>query len=274
MLTAVKGGGGQRYWSDSEVYRCAGGNDQLARRLAEAIGADRIRLGMPVAEVRYSRPDDPLAAASVTCADGGTFACDQIVVAIPPSTWRAIRWTPELPGQLNQQQMGTAVKYLAAVKQRYWLDAQCSQYAISDGPISQTWESTDGQWAAGEGEPTAGLTAFSGGPQADQCLSFHKGQLDARYAAALENLYPGFRRHFIAGRFMDWPRQPHTLAGYSFPAPGQITSMGAALREGIGRLHFCGEHTCYRFAGYMEGGLYSGAALAARIAAHHALVPG
>jgi len=43
--------------------------------------------------------------------------------------------------------------------------------------------------------------------------------------------------------------------------------MGKTLREGVGRLHFAGEHTCYKFVGYMEGALNSGVALAARIAA-------
>ena len=36
----VKGGGLEKYWTESEVYRCQGGNQQLARKLVEAIGAD------------------------------------------------------------------------------------------------------------------------------------------------------------------------------------------------------------------------------------------
>src|SRR6476659_2668709 len=35
MLTAIKGGGLEKYWTDTEVYRCDGGNEQLARKLAE-----------------------------------------------------------------------------------------------------------------------------------------------------------------------------------------------------------------------------------------------
>lgn len=281
MLTAIKGGGGERYWSDSEVYRCAGGNDQLARRLAESIGAERILLGTPVAEIRYDSTGDSRTAASVTTASGERFEADAIVVATPPSTWNAIRWLPELPAEFMQQQLGPAVKYLTAVKRRFWLDQGLSQYALSDGLISQTWESTDGQISPDDASSTAGLTAFSGGPQAEQGLRFEQelGQelgrerREARYAAEFEQLYPQFGNQFIRSRFMNWPSERYTLAGYSFPAPGQITTLGAALHAGRGQLHFCGEHTCYRFAGYMEGGLYSGAALAARLAAREALVP-
>jgi hypothetical protein len=38
------------------------------------------------------------------------------------------------------------------------------------------------------------------------------------------------------------------------------------MHKGLGHLHFAGEHTSYKFVGYMEGALNSGAALAQRIA--------
>jgi monoamine oxidase len=59
---------------------------------------------------------------------------------------------------------------------------------------------------------------------------------------------------------------PWSKAGYSFPAPGQIISQGKTLYEGLGRLHFAGEYTCYQFIGYMEGALNSGAGVARRLA--------
>jgi monoamine oxidase len=51
-------------------------------------------------------------------------------------------------------------------------------------------------------------------------------------------------------------------------------SMGPTLHKGIGRLHFAGEHCCYKFVGYMEGALNSGASLAKRIAARDGLLKG
>ena len=71
---------------------------------------------------------------------------------------------------------------------------------------------------------------------------------------------------------MDWPSDPWVLASYSFPAPGQVTTMGPILREGLGRLHFAGEHTCYAFTGYMEGALNSGAAVAKKLAIRDGLI--
>src|SRR5262249_14307443 len=43
-LAVVKGHGLEKYWTDTEVFRCKGGNQQLATRLAGALGEERIRL--------------------------------------------------------------------------------------------------------------------------------------------------------------------------------------------------------------------------------------
>ncbi len=70
---------------------------------------------------------------------------------------------------------------------------------------------------------------------------------------------------------MLWPKEPWTLAGYSFPAPGQVTTVARKLYEGIGRLHFAGEHTSMSFAGYMNGGLESGRRVADQITKKHSV---
>ena len=82
----------------------------------------------------------------------------------------------------------------------------------------------------------------------------------------LGKVYTGLRANFVKSRFMDWPGDAWTKASYSFPAPGQVTTMGPLLRNGVGHVHFAGEHTCYAFVGYMEGALNSGVSLARRLA--------
>ncbi len=264
MLTAVKGGGLERYWTDTELFRCQGGSDQLAKLLASALGAERIHLKLSVTAIDTSRD-----VAVVRCNDVSAIECDEVVLATPPSTWDRIRFTPALPEVLLKQQMGTAVKYLTAIKTRFWLENGRSQYAISDGPISQTWESTDAQ----PNEPRhAGLSAFSGGPQAESCLRMPKGERDSLYSEEFCKLYPEFQTQVTKTRFMDWPVEPFTRAGYSFPAPGQITAVSETLFNGFGPLRFCGEHTCYRFVGYMEGALNSGVSLARLMAKRNGLV--
>ncbi len=255
-LAQVKGGGVEKYWTDSEVYRCKGGNQQLAAALAKAIGDDRVRRG--VAVTRIEQAD---ASVRVTLADGSVLEADDVVLAVPPSTWSKIVVMPALPAALAPQ-MGVNVKFLAAMKKRFWEESKLAADGLTDGVIGWTWDATHQQ----PGDDGACLTAFSGGPGAIEARRWSREQRVERYLYELERLYPDVRRWFVSSRFMDWPSEEWTLAGYSFPGPGQVTTVGPLLRQSHGRIHFAGEHVCYAFVGYMEGALQSGVAVAKRIA--------
>lgn len=261
MLTQVKGGGVEKYWTDSEVYRCQGGNQQLATKLAEAIGPDRIVSKLPVVEVKVADRG-----CVVKCADGRTIECDDVVLTAPPTVWHKIRFDPEIPASFKPQ-MGVNLKYLASLKTRFWKLNELSPDSVSDGDVSETWEGTNNQ----PGDDNVCMVAFSGGPAAEACLRFPKERRDAMYKERLEAVFPGFSDNFVNARFMDWPNDPWLMGGYSFPAPGEVTKVGPALFKGMGHLHFAGEHACYKFVGYMEGGLNSGVTVARRIAARDGL---
>lgn len=261
-LAQVKGGGLEDYFTESESLRCRGGNQQLALKLAEAVGHRRISLGTPVRAIDVR--DDRV----VLTTDGDDVTeADDVVLAIPPALWRRIRINPELPPGLAPQ-LGASVKYLLATREPFWQGLNLSPWALTDGDVHLTWDATDGQPG-----PGACLTAFSSAASAERCraavLPFDR---NARYLYELCKLYPGLRDQVTATRFMDWPGTPWTQAGYACPAPGQVTAQGPILHAGLGRLHFAGEHTCYAFVGYMEGALRSGVTLARRLAQRDALV--
>jgi monoamine oxidase len=188
------------------------------------------------------------------------------VLTAPPPVWNRIAFDPGLPVGLAPQ-MATNVKCLVALKDRFWRRAGLAPDSLTDGPVHLSWDGTDGQ--AG---PGAALVAFSGGPAADECRSWRPPVRIENYVAALERVYRGIRPSFVKARFMDWPSDPWSKGSYSFPAPGQVTSQGPTLRQGLGRLHFAGEYASYAFMGYMEGALESGAAAARRIAAADGVV--
>lgn len=268
MLACIKGGGMEKYWTDTEVYRCKGGNSLLGKHLAEAIGNDRIVLGLPVVSVGMKGK-----ALVVTCKDGRTIECDDVVLSVPPSVWSKIEFKPGLPAGLKPQ-MGSNIKYLAHMKSRFWAKDKVSQYALGNGNVNMTWDGTDAQ----EGDENAVMVAFSGGAAADRCMSFSKDVRDTEYAKTMATFYPAWKEHFVKARLMDWPKDPWVQAAYAFPAPGQVTTHGPILArgcmdvEGKARLHFAGEHACYKFVGYMEGGLNSGAATAKKLAMRDGLL--
>ncbi|MBL9119637.1 MAG: FAD-dependent oxidoreductase [Phycisphaerae bacterium] len=267
MLASVAGGGGEKYWSDSEVYRCKGGNQQLAFKLRDAIGEDRVVLKLPVTRVGLKR--DGLV---VECADGRTIECDDVVVAVPPPVWKTITFDPALPAALKPQ-MGSNVKYLAKLKGPFWKEKGLAPDSLTDTMVSQTWHGTDNQPEGGPVEGEVVMIGFSGGSASEKCVALDRAKVDAEYAAAMSKWYPDFKSHFAEARFMNWPAEKWTGAGYSFPAPGQVTTVGPLLQQAhAGRIHFAGEHCCYAFVGYMEGALNSGAAVAKRLALRDGLL--
>jgi monoamine oxidase len=254
-LASVKGGGGETYWTDSEVYRCRGGNQQLARRLAAAIGEKRILLASPVESVVVRDRN-----VSVRLAGGRILEADDVIVTTPPSVWNKIAFDPPLPATLAPQ-MGTNVKCLIAVQGPFWRREELAPDLLSDGPINWLWHGTDGQPGAG-----AALVAFSGGPDADTCRAWPAALRLENYLVELSKVYKGVRASFVRGRFMDWPSDIWVRASYSFPAPGQVTALGPMLWNATSRLRFAGEHASYAFPGYMEGALHSGVMVARSLA--------
>lgn len=275
MITSVKGGGVEKYWTDSEVYRCKGGNQSLAAKLAEGMGK-RLILGLPVTAIAIKGER-----CIVTCKDGRTIECDDVVLAVPAATWSKIEISPALPRAMMPQ-IGTNVKYLTHVKSRFWNDTKTNAFALSDGDITWTWDGTDSQ----EGDDHIGLSTFSGGPAAQRARARSGAARDQAYADELDRSHPGFKDSLVTKngptgnakgafpdvRFMDWPAEPWTGGGYSFPAPGQVTSVGPMLQQPhMKNLHLAGEHCCYQFVGYMEGALTSGTQVAKRLAVRDGL---
>ncbi len=262
-LAMVKGGGLEKYWSESEVYRCQGGNQQLARKFVTAIGPTRVLTRMIVRSIAVSD-----SGVRVTLASGKVLEGDHVVLTAPPPVWNRIAIDPALPVGLAPQ-MGSNVKFLMALNGPFWRRAELGPEILTDGPVSATWHATDGQRGPGEA-----LVAFSGGTAADTCREWTPTARTENYLAELSKIYKGIRPAFVRARFMDWPSDPWVKASYSFPAPGQVMAQGPTLYEGLGRLHFAGEYTSYAFMGYMEGALNSGAAVAKRIAVKDGVVKG
>jgi monoamine oxidase len=260
-LAMVKGGGLEKYWSESEVYRCQGGNQQLARKFVDAIGAPKVLTRTIVRAIVVTEKN-----ARVTLASGKVLEGDHVLLTAPPPVWNRIAIDPALPAGLVPQ-MGTNVKFLIGLRGPFWRRAELGPEMMTDGPVSATWHATDGQRGAGEA-----MVAFSGGTAADSCREWAPAVRNESYLAELQKVYKGIRPNFVRARFMDWPSDPWVKASYSFPAPGQVTAQGPTFRQGIGRLHFAGEYTSYAFMGYMEGALNSGAAAARRIAVRDGVI--
>lgn len=261
VLAIVRGGGLRKFWDETDTLHCIGGTQQLADRLAASLtqtcGTAGLRLKTAVHALRCKSDH-----VRVELSDRSTLEVDDVVLTAPPTTWNKTVFDPSLPPNLVVP-LAASTKFLAVYPSALWKTLERQPNAISDGAVQLTWETTAGQ---GEDGPHA-LVAFAGGRSADECRGWSIAERDSRFRAALEELYPGSRAAITHGRFVDWVADPWAKGTYSFPAPGQVTTVGPLLERGhADHVHFAGEHTCYAFTGWMEGALNSGVRLARRLA--------
>jgi len=263
-LSCVAGGGYEKFWTESEVFRCIGGNQQMAFKLAGAVGEENIRLSAPVTRIRLGGTGS-----AVDMADGTTVEGDIVVLTVPPSAWNNFTIDPGLP-QGYQPSTGPAVKYLSKVSGPFWEKSGLMPGSLTDTPVGETWEGTDGQGQ--HADDPACLTVFSGGQAAQDCLDFAPGERDQKLQDQLEAIYPGYASAVSKTLFVSWPTDKWTQCGYCSPRLGEVTSIYANLDRGFeDRLFFAGEYTSLLFTGFMEGGLSSGAKLANKLAASFSL---
>ncbi|WP_442582146.1 FAD-dependent oxidoreductase [Mesorhizobium sp. ASY16-5R] len=258
-LSCIAGGGYEKFWTDSEVFRCRGGNQQMAFKLAGAIGENQIRLNAPIARIRLAGT-----AAAVDMVDRTSVEGDIVVLTVPPSAWNNFTIEPALP-QGYQPSTGPAIKYLSKVSNAFWEKHGLVPGSLTDTPVGETWEATDGQRSSGD-EPAC-FTVFSGGQAAQNCLDFPPEQRTHKFQDQIEAIYPGYSSAVEKTMFMGWPNEKWTQCGYCSPRLGEVTSIYPNLEKGFeDRLFFAGEYTSLLFTGYMEGGLHSGAKLAKKLA--------
>ena len=277
------------FFTQTEGLRCSEGNDALAERLSAEIdkAGGTICKCSPVHAVRIDEDGvkldyrcgraaiDPERECTFSEHDlAQTHVADYVVLAIPPSLWPAashpqIAITPALPTD-HYISMGKSVKYLSQLKHRFWIGEGLAPSATSN-QFGVTWEGTDNQIAP-PGRNVA-LNLFAGGPVAQNALEeLQRGgnpAVDHFYSERIGAVYQNYASNLSDDpEFMAWPEDPWTRAGYSCPAPGEVTRAGPLLEKAFQkRMFFAGEHTCFAYFGYMEGALQSGKRAASAILA-------
>ena len=286
VLAMIRGGGLDRFWTDSELHRCKGGSQSLSKKFVDAFAkmpAIKLHPHTQVCGIALRQDEvvlfhkklkipangvDPKPL-QICPQDATETRFDLAVLAIPPSAWYTI---PRVePADLKQRlhpsvlpQMGSNVKNLMALNRRFWRDSGLGPSLTSDGLVDMTWETTE---MDRDDAAQFGLVAFSGAKKATTLSNQTAAARAKDYIRELEPVYHRYKAELRGYRFMNWPQEAWTKASYCFPAPGDVTKWGPIYKSGIdNRLHFAGEHTCYAYMGYMEGALSSGYRVAARIA--------
>jgi monoamine oxidase len=254
------------FGASNEKYHVRGGNEQVARRLGDAL-ASRISLGTELTSIKQN------AGGSFTLTfarDTGSLAvtADHVVLAIPFSLLRSVGYAkagfePLKVTAIKELPMGTNSKLHVEFTDRFWYGAGNNGNTIADLGYQNTWEVSRAQ-AGDKGI----LVDYTGGKIGASFGTGTPSERAEQFFTQLKPLFPGItiRDHWTERATVDfWTTYPWTLGSYSYWKVGQYTKFSGIEKVRQGNCHFAGEHTSQDFQGYLNGAVETGARAAGEI---------
>jgi monoamine oxidase len=226
-----------------------------AQRLAEGLARmleGRIRLACPVFRIDHG-PD-----AVVVHHDRGRVRAQRVIVAIPPTLAGRLRYSPPMPGfrdQLTQRSfMGSVIKVHLFYPTPFWRAAGLSGHTVSDsGLVGLTFDQTHPE------ETEGALVAFIDAAAAREAVRMPEHERRARVLDDLARIFGDTVRAPVACYEKVWMDDEWSRGCYvGILSPGTWSTLGPALREAVGPIHWAGAETALRWNGYMDGAIRSG----------------
>jgi monoamine oxidase len=248
---------------EAAMFRLRDGNDALPAALAAALRG-RVCLGTAVAAVtrRGSR-----LTVTVRGRTQEQLTADYVVVSLPASTLRSVRFTPALPAPqwqaISTLRYGRATRVLLQFESRFWKHVGRPAAYGSDQPIGAVWDGNEQQ----DSRPGI-LSLLAGGKASTEVKSIIDRQ---GWRALVRRLaWLGTPARLLHGLTVDWTRDKWSKGGYAVFDPRFDPALRAWLARPAGPIVFAGEHTSTKSQGYMNGAIESGrrAALEVAVMAH------
>jgi monoamine oxidase len=210
-----------------------GGIHLLVERLRAEV-APALRTGEPVRVVRQR------GGACTVETDGGHHACDRVILTAPSSVLAEIALDPpldELQGRLCRE-----VPFVAGVKVAAVLDAPAApRMAIGHPTLPLMWR--DDRIAKGVAP---------------------SGTASATLERVLRETFSPRPAEGSWSISKDWAAHPYSKGAYAIFAPGQLTTLGPALRQDHGAILFAGSERS-SWPNAIEGAIESGEQAAERV---------
>ena len=263
MLAWTPGSSLEPYFGGDFGTHIAGGNEQLAQKLAERV-SDRLHLGKALAAIQGD------ASGPYTCsfADGSSVKADKLILALPFRILRELDidtriWEALPPAQqqaIQEMPMGTNAKVHYELAEKTWgpnhkqmIGGREREF---DGLVYTDPDDIQLIWDSSVPVTTgpAVFTHFSGG-QLGASLSgetafgaAHDNDVE-RLLASAEAIFPGTRAAYT-GRTLKshLAASPWQKGAYTAYGIGNYTTFVGAAGQPAGNIHFAGEHTSVELA--------------------------
>jgi monoamine oxidase len=253
------------FGDSDERFHAVGGNDRIVSGLAARIDATRIHPGHALERVRATA-DGRYALAFAKGGASSEITADHAVFALPFTMLRRVQLDVALPEAKRQAidglGYGANSKLICGFSARPWRSSGSSGIVYTDLPFQSCWEASRLQQGAG------GVIAnFTGGEAARSISAGPLAQRRDDFLGQFGRAFPGAGA-CATGKALRiaWHQQPFVNGSYSAYRVGQYATIAGEEAAAVGRLHFCGEHACPEYQGFMEGSARSAARVASEIA--------
>lgn len=251
-LSALRDAVRSLFNAGGQALNVKNGNQSMIDAFAERLG-ERLRTGCSLQAV--NRKEAGVELQFETQGSRELWEADAVVLALPFTALRKVRFEPELPAKrraiVDSLPYTQVAQTYVQTTSRFWSDEDNVLAVYSDGPLERLFNASSRMqgnrgllvnWVNGDG--TSAIRDMDAEQQADFAIR------------ELERIWPGSRRRVEKIYAHDWGKS-YAEGAYAHYAPGQLTRYAREIPEPIGPLHFAGEHTELVAPG-MEGALTSG----------------
>ena len=243
--------GAQQASFGRDAFAIKGGNQRLPEAMARKLKAT-IERGRVVSAIASDATG-----ATITCNDGSVHRARTVLVTLPFTALRSVRFDPVLPAlqaeAVDLLGYSTAFQTHFIADRPFWLDDKLPANMWTDGPA--------GRFAAlhygDDPDAVTSFLSFTNGAQGERLDRMTPEAASADILAFLARARPSTKGALRAVKTVSWQRDPFSGGIYSSWKPGQITRYAATLSKPHGRIFFAGEHTAMLNRG-MEGAMESG----------------
>ncbi len=234
-----------------------GGNSLLAKRIAERIGMDKIKLEHAVNRVVQNTKGG----VKVYCDNGQSFTADKIICTAPTFAVKKINWEPGLPADqvnaMNELQYARINKNPLLFTERFWKDESFDM--VTDQSPHYFYHATKNQ------QSKKGVL-----------ISYTIGEKAAVVANQTDEWKAEMIRQTLQPHFGDvkallekqtnyyWGNDQFSHGAYALYGKGQWFTVRKILSRSHIHTHFAGEHLA-DWQGFMEGAINTGEDAAEKI---------
>lgn len=240
------------------TYGLAGGNDQLPKAIAAALGG-RVKYNSAV--LRLAHGDEGVTVTFRDPSGQQQIRADHCVCTLPFPVLRGVTITPSFSGEkmsaIGRYQLMPMARLYFQTTSRFWRTDPLGRLGGlnmigTDTPAERVWNTSLLQPDAAKGM----LHSYMIDAQAIDFAATPPGDRVKKWRQTISRFLPALERLIDATYIKVWQDDPWQKGGFAFLRPGEFAAIWPAARKAEGRVHFAGEHTSPWF-GWQNGALES-----------------